>query len=133
MKPNPARQKFRRVPIGRRGQVSKRHKRTTPIARIHSVAEHPPETEKPANLAGFSFRIELFLAGADGNRIHQGRDTPPTGFEDRERHQTTSCSHAGKMVERSTFIRERQPWARRIRRGRGRCLWPGRGLGRRGR
>lgn len=52
------------------------------------------------------------MAGADENRTHQGRDTPPSGFEDRERHQTTSCSHAGKMSEGSIFIGERQPWVR---------------------
>ena len=33
------------------------------------------------------------LAGADGNRTHRGRDAPPIGFEDRERHQATNCSH----------------------------------------
>ena len=32
------------------------------------------------------------LAGADENRTHRGRDTPPNGFEDRERHQTTNYS-----------------------------------------
>jgi len=32
------------------------------------------------------------MAGADENRTHRGRDTPPTGFEDRARHQTTNYS-----------------------------------------
>ncbi len=39
----------------------------------------------------FGYRIERskeekvhveIMAGADGNRTHRGRDTPPTGFED---------------------------------------------------
>lgn len=33
-----------------------------------------------------------FLAGVNGNRTHQGRDTPLTGFEDREHHQATTYS-----------------------------------------
>ena len=36
----------------------------------------------------------FFLAGADGNRTHRGRDAPPIGFEDRERHQATYYSRA---------------------------------------
>jgi hypothetical protein len=36
--------------------------------------------------------MNFIVAGADGNRTHQGRDTPPTGFEDRARHQTTNYS-----------------------------------------
>jgi|GEM_PF-3127357 len=36
--------------------------------------------------------LEENMAGADENRTHRGRDTPPNGFEDRERHQTTNYS-----------------------------------------
>ena len=43
-----------------------------------------PETEKG---------LVFLLAGADGNRTHRGRDAPPIGFEDRERHQATNYSH----------------------------------------
>lgn len=32
------------------------------------------------------------MAGVDVNRTHRGRDTPPIGFEDRERHQATDYS-----------------------------------------
>ena len=40
----------------------------------------------------------MFLAGVDGNRTHRGRDAPPIGFEDRERHQATSYSQSGERV-----------------------------------
>jgi hypothetical protein len=45
------------------------------------------------------------LAGADENRTHRGRDTPPYGFEDRERHQTTYYSR----VRQVTVFLEKNP------------------------
>ena len=37
------------------------------------------------------------MAEVDVNRTHQGRDTPPIGFEDREPHQRTNYLH-GKLA-----------------------------------
>ena len=38
------------------------------------------------------------------NRTHRGRDTPPIGFEDRERHQATDCLRKLFMLGYSTLI-----------------------------
>ena len=49
----------------------------------------------------------MLVAGADGNRTHRGRDTPPIGFEDRARHQTTNYSlnkHSENRINKYHFI-----------------------------
>ncbi len=39
------------------------------------------------------------MAGVDGDRTHQRRDTPPIGFEDRARHQATNYSRILKIYD----------------------------------
>lgn len=59
-------------------------------ANAYSPAVHC-EVRQRQELQGAEMRCRE-LAGVDGNRTHQGRDTPPIGFEDRARHQATNYS-----------------------------------------